>query len=339
MIIGVAQLLGLAMMACSPSAPDASGPTEAEAFARQIDQSIEQISRAHDVLRSPEVYTLPAAEQDERYRSMQAEITDELVSVQSLNVPESLRQSQQELSEVLLMEQQIWKRMSLYAISGDEAQRAKAELEAWEIEVEARRVAADLSPVITGKALGLSAPEQATQSVEASDEAVVPVTPAYPSLSEDAIDTPGVVLPNLSMSGATGDIIILRYRDREKQPAMVAHWSMDVRPGELALVDYPFVGGDKLEMSLFGNRLDLAYMEAPSGKRILELEDILRPWRGDVAAEEDGWYRIYLDNTQGDSIKNMHVIVTYHDEAPDAVHLSEEQDEAKIILPLDRVSP
>ena len=35
-----------------------------------------------------------------------------------------------------------------------------------------------------------------------------------------------------------------------------------------------------------------------------------------------------------DTVKNMHAIITYHMEAPDAVRLPEEQDELKILLPL-----
>jgi len=49
---------------------------------------------------------------------------------------------------------------------------------------------------------------------------------------------------------------------------------------------------------------------------------------------------MYMDNTQGDSVKKMHVLITYHNEAPGFVHLPEGVDNHQVLLPLEgRLSP
>ena len=108
--------------------------------------------------------------------------------------------------------------------------------------------------------------------------AAAPTEPGYDTASGPLTngpdsDEPAFLIPDLTLTGGEGDIIILRHTDRDMQPAMVAHWSLNVEPGELMLVDYPFLSGDNLEMSIFGSRLDLVYMESPSGRRMLELKD------------------------------------------------------------------
>ena len=402
-IFGTALLFGLLVAACSPSGPDITTvrgqSSEAGRFPRLASQTLLRIQAAHLLLASPDVDSMSPAEQDERFRAVQNKIIDDMAAAQSLDVPEYLNESRHQLVRILLSEQHIWDHMALFALSGEEGQRAEARLESADVDLEAQTLASEMTRLLKARSPALAAlipiiesppatAQEAASAAESSVTAAVPqVTPGYedsatatvpraaygsggglppapniepasvpegsvtatapsydsaspadsPAPAPDAPESgaPAIKIPDLTLSGGTGEIIILRYKDRQGNPAMVAHWSMDIDPGKLALIDYPFVSGDILEMSAFGHRIDLVYMESPSGERILELENFLRPWRGDITATEDGWYRIYLDNTNGDTTKNMHVIIKYHDEAPDAVHLPEGQNELMILLPLD----
>ena len=92
----------------------------------------------------------------------------------------------------------------------------------------------------------------------------------------------------------------------------------------LAVIEYPFVEGDRLEMSLFisigepGITLNLTYMEAPNGERLVEFKDFAGTWHGEVVTVSDGVYRLYFDNTDDETPKVMHALITYHTSAPGA---------------------
>ena len=95
-----------------------------------------------------------------------------------------------------------------------------------------------------------------------------------------------------------------------------------MQPGELVVIEYPFVEGDNLELSVFmGSEegaavLRQTYMAAPDGERLFDLHDFSKSWNGDAVTPSNGTYRIYFDNTTADTPKVMHALVTYHKRAP-----------------------
>ncbi len=128
--------------------------------------------------------------------------------------------------------------------------------------------------------------------------------------------------PRPTATVTEGDLVVIRFPDRKGKPAYIAHWTVEVEPGELAAVEYPLVAGDSLEISLFmgteleGATLDYAYIEAPGGERIVEHRDFSRSWNGEALAPTGGAYRIYFDNVDGVATKTMHLLITYHTPAP-----------------------
>ena len=121
-----------------------------------------------------------------------------------------------------------------------------------------------------------------------------------------------------------GDLLVIRFLDRKGNSAFVAHWTVHIEGGMLAVIEYPFVEGDRLEMSLFisigepGITLNLTYMEAPNGERLVEFKDFAGTWHGEVVTVSDGVYRLYFDNTDDETPKVMHALITYHTSAPGA---------------------
>lgn len=148
----------------------------------------------------------------------------------------------------------------------------------------------------------------------------------------EAFPTP-LPIPHLALEGGTGDLVCAVSPDSSGNSALSAHWTIDVEPGAIGSIDYPFAQGDTLELSVFGQKIQGAYMEDPAGQRIVDIEDTLRPWTGDVLTASDGRYRFYFDNTNGDSVKIMHLVITYHIAAPGSVILAPYEDDVRISLP------
>lgn len=142
-------------------------------------------------------------------------------------------------------------------------------------------------------------------------------------------------VPPLVLEGGRGDIVVSKYPDLKGNPALVAHWNIIVDAGSLAYVDYPFAKGDNLELSVYGQKLPWAYMESPTGQRIVEIENTIRPWNGEVQADSSGRYKFFFDNTDGDADKIMHLVITYHTHMPDAVELAPHEEEVRIKLPTE----
>ena len=94
---------------------------------------------------------------------------------------------------------------------------------------------------------------------------------------------------------------------------------MDVSPGELAAIEYPFVEQDRLEVSLYGSPITQSYLESPAGTRLIQVEGLSKPWNGETTTESDGVYRFYFDNTGGGEHKEMHLLITYHEPAPGSI--------------------
>ena len=122
-----------------------------------------------------------------------------------------------------------------------------------------------------------------------------------------------------------GDLLVIKFPDRKGNPAYIAHWTVHVEPRTVAYVEYPFLRGDDLEISMFlgidelDSTLRQAYLEAPDGERLVELSDFSRSWNGDAVAPSSGTHRVYFDNSDGDVPKVMHVLITYHRAAPGAI--------------------
>jgi len=142
-------------------------------------------------------------------------------------------------------------------------------------------------------------------------------TPA-PSVSPTPLPTPAPVLPVLK----EGELVVIRWPDLQGNPAIIAHWTIDVEARTLAMVEYPFVAGDNLEISMFlgtdelGSTLNRTYMEAPNGEVLVDLADFSKTWNGEATTTVDGTYRVYFDNADSDDPKDMHVLITYHIPAP-----------------------
>ena len=119
-----------------------------------------------------------------------------------------------------------------------------------------------------------------------------------------------------------GDLVVIRWLDRLGNPAIIAHWTVDVEARTLVMVEYPFVASDNLEISMFlgidelGSTLDRTYMEAPNGEVKVDLSDFSKTWNGEATTTVDGTYRVYFDNADSDDPKDMHVLITYHIPAP-----------------------
>ena len=119
-----------------------------------------------------------------------------------------------------------------------------------------------------------------------------------------------------------GQLVVIRFPDNRGNPALIAHWIVDVEPRELAMVEYPFLLDDRLEISIYinpekpGTTLDRTYIETPAGERFVTAENFERPWQGEAMTTSNGTYGIFFDNTQGDGHQEMHVLITYHKEAP-----------------------
>ena len=116
-----------------------------------------------------------------------------------------------------------------------------------------------------------------------------------------------------------GSLVVIRYPDLSGNPALIAHWIIDVDAGVLGVVEYPFVAGDNLEISVYGKPIQHTYMESPDGSRLVDLDDLARSWNGEARAESNGTYRFYFDNTEGDELKQMHLLITYHESAEGSV--------------------
>lgn len=147
----------------------------------------------------------------------------------------------------------------------------------------------------------------------------IPTPTLTPTLRPSPSPTPS---PTPSPVLKEGLLAVVRFRDRAGEPALVAHWTVDVEAGELVAIEYPFIGGDNLELSVFmgseegGAVLRGTYMAAPDGDRLFDLHDFSSSWNGDAVAPLDGTYRIYFDNTTAETPKVMHTLVTYHRRAP-----------------------
>jgi hypothetical protein len=146
-----------------------------------------------------------------------------------------------------------------------------------------------------------------------------PSTPTpVPSTSPTPLPTPVPVLPVLK----EGELVVIRWPDLQGNPAIIAHWTIDVEARTLAMVEYPFVAGDNLEISMFlgidelGSTLDRTYMEAPNGEVLVDLSDFSKTWNGEATTTVDGTYRVYFDNADSDDPKDMHLLITYHIPAP-----------------------
>ena len=117
-----------------------------------------------------------------------------------------------------------------------------------------------------------------------------------------------------------GRLAVIRFRDRDGDPAIVAHWIVDVEPDTLMLVEYPFTAGDELELFMGSKKPDstlaLTYMEAPDGERMFEIAKFADVYRSDAVARLDGTYRFYFNNSGNDAANTMHLLVTYHKTAP-----------------------
>ncbi len=139
---------------------------------------------------------------------------------------------------------------------------------------------------------------------------------AVPSPTPAASPTPAIT---------EGELVVIRFQDRRGSPAFVAHWIVDLEPGALAAIEYPFVAGDDLEISVvmgldaLGTRLRLAYMEGPDRGRLVQHEDFQRPQNTDVAVEAGGLHRFYFDNTSSEVHMVAHLLITYHEAAPGSV--------------------
>ena len=142
-------------------------------------------------------------------------------------------------------------------------------------------------------------------------------TPTNPPTPETPSPTP-TIEPVLTQ----GDLQVVRFKDRKGEPALVAHWTVDVEPESLSLIEYPFLDGDQLEFQLamgcYTERCNpvRTFMEAPNGERLFYLEELSSSWLGLADTVGDGTYRVYFDNTFSDEPKIVHFLVTYHMPAP-----------------------
>ena len=88
------------------------------------------------------------------------------------------------------------------------------------------------------------------------------------------------------------------------------------------MVEYPFLLDDLLEISIYsgpqepGRTLHQTYIETPTGERLVTVETFDRPWQGDAMTTSNGTYGIFFDNTRGDGHQEMHLLITYHRQAP-----------------------
>lgn len=149
---------------------------------------------------------------------------------------------------------------------------------------------------------------------------------AFPIVTATALATPTPMpSPTVTPVLMDGDLLVIKFPDRKGNPAYIAHWTVHVEPRTVAYVEYPFLRGDDLEISMFlgidelDSTLRQAYLEAPDGERLVELSDFSRSWNGDAVAPSSGTHRVYFDNSDGDVPKVMHVLITYHRAAPGAI--------------------
>lgn len=152
--------------------------------------------------------------------------------------------------------------------------------------------------------------------------APTPAPPPTPTASATAVPSP---TPTPTPIVTDGELVVIRFQDRRGAPAFVAHWTVELEPGMLAAIEYPFVAGDDLEISVvmgldaLGTRLRLAYMEGPDRGRLVQHEDFQRPQNTDVAVEAGGLHRFYFDNTSNEVPMVAHLLITYHEAAPGSV--------------------
>ena len=149
---------------------------------------------------------------------------------------------------------------------------------------------------------------------------------AFPIVTATALAAPTPTpSPTVTPVLMDGDLLVIRFPDRKGNPAYIAHWTVHVEPRTVAYIEYPFLSGDDLEISMFlgidelDSTLRQAYLEAPDGERLVELSDFSRSWNGDAVTRSSGTHRAYFDNSDGDVPKVMHVLITYHRAAPGAI--------------------
>ena len=144
-------------------------------------------------------------------------------------------------------------------------------------------------------------------------------TPTPTPTSAPLPETPSSTIEPVLTEGA---LQVIRFKDRKGEPALVAHWTVDVEPESLSIIEYPFLDGDQLEFQLaMGCYTETCnpvriFMEAPNGERLFYLEELSSSWLGLADTVGDGTYRVYFDNTFSDEPQIVHFIVIYHMPAP-----------------------
>ena len=139
-----------------------------------------------------------------------------------------------------------------------------------------------------------------------------PTRTPTPTPSPTSTPTPAPVM-------LEGSLTVIEYPDRKGNPARIAHWIVGVPAGVVGIVEYPFLADDRLEISVYGGRIALTYMDAPDGARLVELRHLQKAWNGEATSTVDGDYGFYFDNTGGDEEMEMHLLITYHEYAPGSV--------------------
>jgi hypothetical protein len=116
--------------------------------------------------------------------------------------------------------------------------------------------------------------------------------------------------------------VVISFPDKKGNPAFIAHWTIELDPGEFTLTKYPLVAEDDLEISMFfafhleETPTGVAYIEDPRGNRIVDVKAFTDKGIKDTKTEFSGMYSIYVDNTQSTHPVTMHLLITYHVPAP-----------------------
>ncbi|MDA1227946.1 MAG: hypothetical protein O3A33_08310 [Chloroflexi bacterium] len=215
-IVEAALVFGLLAMACGASEPAKlavqDGSSEAERFPIQAAETLQRIQTQHELLASADVDSMSPAEQDQRFRIVQNEIAYDMGTVQSMEVPENWIEYRQRLADLLIAEQHIWDHMTLYALSGEEGQRTEARLEAVDIELEAQRLASEVTGLLESQGNELAVlmpnftlpPAPVVEATSGSETNAPNTVAPYGAPSELTPDASAITIPDLTLTGGVG---------------------------------------------------------------------------------------------------------------------------------------
>ncbi|MFQ6028945.1 MAG: hypothetical protein ACE5Q6_15800 [Dehalococcoidia bacterium] len=183
-----------------------------------------------------------------------------------------------------------------------------------------------------------SLPPTVSEPTATLEPTVLPTPSPVPTAARPTpAPTPGPPSPpGLTLEGGFGELFVFKWVDRHGKPVLVGHWVINVAANTRAVADYAFVAGEVLDIQVWGDTVNAVYMLGPRDDVVFRVDQgNVTPLGnfGDIVTQDEGKYRIMVDNVGNQESREVHLTINYYTPAPGSIILEEDVEGLHFSLP------